>query len=69
MLFRSQGKRFSFGYGACPDLNEQAKLFNLLKVTESIGVELTEGMVMNPVASVSGMVFQHQDAKYFQISN
>lgn len=61
-----QGKRFSFGYGACPDMHDQVKLFKILEVTKSIGVELTEGMVMSPEASVSAVVFQSPRAKYFQ---
>ena len=61
-----QGQRFSFGYPACPNLEDQAKLFNLLK-PEDIGVELTEGFMMEPEASVSAIVFAHPDARYFVV--
>lgn len=58
------GIRLSYGYPACPDLNEQAKLWKLLK-PEQIGVNLTEGMMMEPEASVSALVFHHPQGKYF----
>lgn len=61
---RYQGIRVSFGYPACPDLEDQAKLFRMLK-PEQIGVTLTEGFMMDPEASVSVMVFAHPEAKYF----
>lgn len=60
------GQRFSFGYPACPDLDDQAKLFNLLK-PEDIGVELTESFMMEPEASVSAIVFAHKEARYFNV--
>jgi 5-methyltetrahydrofolate--homocysteine methyltransferase len=61
---RYRGKRYSFGYPACPNLDDQAGLWKLLR-PEDIGVELTEGMMMEPEASVSAMVFQHPDCAYF----
>jgi len=61
---RYRGKRFSFGYPACPDLDNQTVLWRLL-APEEIGVHLTEGMMMEPEASVSAMVFHHPDARYF----
>jgi 5-methyltetrahydrofolate--homocysteine methyltransferase len=60
------GKRYSFGYPACPDLESQALLFSLLQ-PEEIGVELTEGFMMEPEASVSALVFSHPDASYFSV--
>ena len=68
-LFRAnyQGKRYSFGYPACPRLEDQEKLFALLNVTENIGVELTDGYMMDPEGSVSAIVFHHPDAKYFNL--
>ena len=63
-----QGKRFSFGYPACPRLEDQEILFKLLKPSD-IGVTLTEGFMMDPEASVSAIVFHHPDAKYFGINN
>lgn len=61
-----QGQRFSFGYPACPNLEDQAKLFGLLK-PEDIGVHLTEEFMMEPEASVSAIVFAHPDARYFNV--
>ncbi|MFJ7935216.1 methionine synthase [Sporosarcina sp. NPDC096371] len=60
------GQRFSFGYPACPNLEDQAKLFKLLK-PEDIGVHLTEEFMMEPEASVSAIVFAHPDARYFNV--
>jgi 5-methyltetrahydrofolate--homocysteine methyltransferase len=61
---RYRGKRYSFGYPACPDLEDQAGLWKLLRPDE-IGVQLTEGMMMDPEASVSALVFHHPDCTYF----
>jgi len=61
-----RGKRYSFGYPACPRLNDQEKLFSLLKPQE-IGVELTDGFMMEPEASVSAIVFHHPQASYFSV--
>ena len=60
------GQRFSFGYPACPNLEDQEKLFRLLK-PEDIGVQLTEGFMMEPEASVSAIVFAHPEARYFNV--
>jgi len=59
-----RGKRYSFGYPACPDLDDQQGLWKLLR-PEEIGVRLTEGMMMEPEASVSALVFHHPDCAYF----
>jgi 5-methyltetrahydrofolate--homocysteine methyltransferase len=59
-----RGKRYSFGYPACPNLDDQVGLFQLLR-PEDIGVQLTEGMMMEPEASVSALVFHHPDCAYF----
>jgi 5-methyltetrahydrofolate--homocysteine methyltransferase len=61
---RFRGKRYSFGYPACPNLEDQAKLWKLLNPDE-IGVQLTDGFMMEPEASVSGLVFHHPDCAYF----
>jgi 5-methyltetrahydrofolate--homocysteine methyltransferase len=64
---RYRGVRVSFGYPACPRLEDQTKLFSLLQVAETIGVQLTEGFMMEPEASVSALVFHHPQARYFSI--
>lgn len=63
---RYPGQRFSFGYPACPDLEDQKKLFGLIQPDE-IGVHLTDGYMMEPEASVSAMVFAHPEARYFNV--
>ena len=63
-----RGKRYSFGYPACPNLEDQKGLFDLLK-PEDIGVQLTEGFMMDPEASVSALVFHHPDCSYFSVTN
>jgi 5-methyltetrahydrofolate--homocysteine methyltransferase len=64
---RYRGKRYSFGYPACPNLEDQTKLWDVLRPDE-IGVELTEGFMMYPEASVSALVFHHPDCAYFTAS-
>ena len=61
-----RGKRYSFGYPACPDLAGQRQLFAALQPAD-IGVELTEGDMMDPEATVSALVFHHPDARYFGV--
>jgi len=61
-----QGQRFSFGYPACPDLEDQKKLFRLIS-PEDVGIELTEGFMMEPEASVTAIVFAHPEARYFNV--
>jgi len=63
---RYRGKRYSFGYPACPELEDQAGIWKLLK-PEEIGVQLTEGFMMDPEASVSALVFIHPDCTYFSV--
>lgn len=65
---RYRGKRYSFGYPACPNLDDQAGIWLLLR-PEEIGVHLTEGMMMDPEASVSALVFHHSDCTYFSVGD
>lgn len=62
---RYHGRRYSFGYPACPNLEDQAILWDLLKPQAHIGVELTDGFMMDPESSVSALVFHHPQASYF----
>jgi len=63
------GKRYSFGYPACPRLEDQAQLFRLLEIENSgLGLHLTEGYMMDPESSVSALVMHHPEAKYFSLS-
>lgn len=61
-----QGSRFSFGYPACPSLEDQTKLFELLDPSR-IGVELTEEFQLDPEQSTSAIIVHHEEAKYFSI--
>ncbi|HNP85520.1 MAG TPA: homocysteine S-methyltransferase family protein [Kouleothrix sp.] len=63
-----QGKRYSWGYPACPDLDEHAKLFGILP-TERIGVTLTEAFQLVPEQSTAAIIIHHPDAKYFSIGS
>ncbi len=65
---RYRGKRYSFGYPACPELEYQKELFEFLKPQE-IGVELTDGFMMAPESSVSAIVFSHPQAVYFGVKS
>jgi 5-methyltetrahydrofolate--homocysteine methyltransferase len=62
-----RGLRVSFGYPACPNLEDQTKLFQLLDPVKNCGVNLTEGFMMEPEASVSALVFHHPQARYFSV--
>ena len=62
-----QGIRPAPGYPSCPDHTEKFVLWDLLKVKENAGIELTESCAMFPAASVSGFYFSHPDSKYFGI--
>ena len=61
-----RGKRYSFGYPACPDMAGQEGIWKLL-APEEIGVRLTESWMMEPEASVSALVFHHPDCAYFSV--
>ncbi|HEY2721750.1 MAG TPA: methionine synthase [Chitinophagaceae bacterium] len=60
-----KGVRPAPGYPACPDHTEKIKLFGLLKVSDNIGIELTESLAMNPPASVCGWYIAHPQSHYF----
>jgi 5-methyltetrahydrofolate--homocysteine methyltransferase len=62
-----RGSRYSFGYPACPNLEDQAKIFRLLKPEENIGVRLTEGFHLEPEQSTNAVVVHHPQAKYFVV--
>jgi 5-methyltetrahydrofolate--homocysteine methyltransferase len=62
-----RGSRYSFGYPACPNLEDQTKLFALLHPEENIGVRLTTGFLLDPEQSTSAIVVHHPGAKYFVV--
>ncbi len=61
-----QGSRYSFGYPACPNIEDQTKLFELLE-PERIGVELTDEFMLDPEQSTSAIIVHHPEAKYFNV--
>ena len=58
------GSRYSWGYPACPDLEDQAKLDDLLGFHQ-IGVQLTEEFQLEPEQTTSAIIVPHPEAKYF----
>ncbi len=68
LLFSAKyhGSRYSFGYPACPNLEDQAMLMDLLH-PEEIGINLTEEFMLDPEQSTSAIILHHPDAKYFNI--
>lgn len=61
-----QGCRYSFGYPACPNLEDQTKLMALLQ-PEAVGVVLSAGLMLVPEQSTSALVFHHPEAHYFDV--
>ena len=59
-----RGSRFSLGYAACPDLEDRAKIADLLE-PERIGVQLSEEFQLHPEQSTDAIVIHHPEAKYF----
>ncbi|MBX3112801.1 MAG: B12-binding domain-containing protein [Fimbriimonadaceae bacterium] len=68
LLFSAKyhGARYSFGYPACPNLEDQRILFDLLR-PEDIGIELSEEFMLVPEQSTSAIIVHHPEAKYFNI--
>ncbi len=62
-----RGSRYSFGYPACPNLEDQTKIFELLRPEENIGVRLTEGFHLEPEQSTNALIVHHPQAKYFVV--
>jgi 5-methyltetrahydrofolate--homocysteine methyltransferase len=62
-----RGSRYSFGYPACPNLEDQTKLFALLHPEENVGVRLTSAFLLEPEQSTSAIVVHHPAAKYFVV--
>jgi 5-methyltetrahydrofolate--homocysteine methyltransferase len=61
-----RGARYSFGYPACPNLEDQEKIFRLLE-PERIGVKLTENFMLDPEQSTSALIVHHPEARYFNV--
>jgi len=65
-MSKYQGSRYSFGYPACPDLEQNRVLFDLLK-PEEFGIELSETFQMHPEQSTSALIVYHPNATYYNI--
>jgi 5-methyltetrahydrofolate--homocysteine methyltransferase len=63
----AQGKRYSWGYGACPDLDDHAVVFKLLPVEDALGMTLTSAFQLVPEQSTAAMIVHHPDAKYYAV--
>jgi len=63
-----RGSRYSFGYPACPNLEDQGKLFAVLHPEQAIGVRLTDTWQLEPEQSTSAIVVHHPQAKYFMMN-
>ncbi|MDT8286334.1 MAG: homocysteine S-methyltransferase family protein [Elusimicrobiales bacterium] len=68
-LLRSKyrGKRYSFGYPVCPAMENQERLFRLLRPEPDAGIALTDGFMMDPEASVSAIVLHNPKSEYFNV--
>jgi 5-methyltetrahydrofolate--homocysteine methyltransferase len=62
-----QGKRYSWGYPAIPDLDDHTKVFELLPVEEALGMTLSAAYQLIPEQSTAAIVLHHVDAKYFTV--
>ncbi|HJQ53820.1 MAG TPA: methionine synthase [Gemmatimonadaceae bacterium] len=61
------GKRYSWGYGACPDLDDHATVFKLLPAREALGMDLTEAFQLMPEQSTAAVIIHHPEAKYYAV--
>jgi 5-methyltetrahydrofolate--homocysteine methyltransferase len=62
-----RGKRYSWGYGACPDLEDHAQLFKILPAEEALGMELTSAYQLIPEQSTAAIIVHHPQAKYYAV--
>ena len=66
-LEKNQGKRYSWGYPACPDLADHGKVMRLLDAEAAIGVRVTSAYQLVPEQSTAAIATHHPDAKYFYV--
>ena len=62
-----RGKRYSWGYGACPDLDDHTIVFRLLPAQDALGMTLTSAFQLVPEQSTAAMIVHHPEAKYYSI--
>jgi 5-methyltetrahydrofolate--homocysteine methyltransferase len=63
----ASGKRYSWGYGACPDLDDHATVFKLLPAKEALGMDLTESFQLLPEQSTAAVIIHHPEARYYAV--
>ena len=61
------GKRYSWGYGACPDLDDHATVFRLLPAREALGMDLTDAFQLLPEQSTAAVIIHHPEARYYAV--
>jgi 5-methyltetrahydrofolate--homocysteine methyltransferase len=61
------GKRYSWGYGACPDLEDHSVVFDLLPAAKELGMELTSAYQLVPEQSTAAVIIHHPQAKYYAV--
>ena len=66
-IAEDRGKRYSWGYGACPDLEDHAQLFRILPAEEALGMTLTTAYQLIPEQSTAAIVVHHPEAKYYAV--
>jgi 5-methyltetrahydrofolate--homocysteine methyltransferase len=66
-LPRGQGKRYSWGYPACPDLEDHAELFKILPAAEALGMQLSTAYQLIPEQSTAAIIVHHPAAKYYAV--
>jgi 5-methyltetrahydrofolate--homocysteine methyltransferase len=66
-LPEQQGKRYSWGYPACPDLEDHATIFRLLPAEQALGMTLTEAYQLIPEQSTAALIVHHPEAKYYAV--
>ncbi len=62
-----QGKRYSWGYPACPDLEDHGQVFRILPAAAALGMELTSAWQLIPEQSTAALVVHHPEAKYYAV--
>jgi len=66
-IAQERGKRYSWGYGACPDLEDHGQLFRILPAAAALGMELTSAYQLIPEQSTAAIVVHHPEAKYYAV--
>ena len=66
-LGAEQGKRYSWGYGACPDLDDHMQLFKVLPAEQALGMTLTSAFQLIPEQSTAAIILHHPECKYYAV--